>query len=166
MSEEIAGLDKLQKIFGMEIFDKKSKRSNFRPPTGEEVAVFIDKIMLPTFEVIKTSFDEYYEQCKIDQKKHTIGIDLIDDKETFNFAIGIDAKRQMFSIKAAIEFENVYNGVQSTVKISQFYDESEFDELNEAAMDSEGIIDLFKLQYIVLYGEKKELIARKKATVG
>ena len=62
--------------------------------------------------------------------------------------------------------ENVYNGVQSTVKISQFYDESEFDELNEAAIDSEGIIDLFKLQYIVLYGEKKELIARKEATVG
>src|SRR5687768_9757950 len=100
MREELTGLDKLQKIFEMEIFDKKSKKTNLRPPTGEEIAVFIDKFLLPTFEVIKTSFEEYYEECRIDQKKHTIGVDLIDGKETFNFAIGIDAKRQVFSVKA------------------------------------------------------------------
>src|SRR5689334_22293981 len=138
MNEELKGLDRLQEIFRMEVFDKKIKKSNTRPPTDEEVAVFIDKFMAPTFEAIKKSFDEYYDQCKIDQRKNTIGIALIDGKEVFSFVIGIDAKYQIFSIKAELEFENVHNGVFSEVKISQSYDESEFDELTEAEMDSES----------------------------
>ena len=47
MTEELKGLDRLQEIFKMEAFDKKLKKSNTRPPTDEEVAVFIDKHMLP-----------------------------------------------------------------------------------------------------------------------